>query len=206
VMAREAAFRGSGATWRKRVAGWLERTRPEDLLAVDIAFDFKAVNGQVALASALWNDAWDAARGAKPLLRLLAESGTGHAHATGFFGRLRTDEDGRIDLKRTGLSRIVAAARVLALAHGIKAHATSERIAGLIAAGHGSSADLAALDRAHQVILDRILCQQIADIRDGKRPGNRVDPKLGGDAKRDELKVALDGISAVDAMVRDALA
>jgi DNA polymerase-3 subunit epsilon/CBS domain-containing protein len=205
VMAREEAFRGSDGSWRRRITGWIGKTRPEDLLAVDIFFDFRPAGGDPGLARRLWHDAWDAARESKALLKLLARSAEGETHATGFFGRIRTDEDGRIDLKRAGLARIVPAARALALAHGVKAHATADRLAGLVAGGHGSAADLAALDSAHRVILDRILRQQIADIAAGRRPGNRVDPKLGGEAMRAELKAALDSLGNVDAMVRDAL-
>jgi DNA polymerase-3 subunit epsilon/CBS domain-containing protein len=205
VMAREAPFRGSAAGWRERIGRWFSRTNPDDLLAVDIFLDFRSVAGDSRLALDLWRDATAAARGSNALLKLLARASEGDSHAVGFLGRLRTDEDGRIDLKKTGLRRIVPAARVLALAHGVDARGTGERLAGLVAGGHGARADLLRLDEAHRIILDRILRQQVADIQAGHQPTNRVDPRLGGSAAQDELKEALGHLSAVDGMVRDAL-
>jgi DNA polymerase-3 subunit epsilon/CBS domain-containing protein len=205
VMAREAPFRASAAGWRDRITRWFSRTTPEDLLAVDIFLDFRACTGDTRLARELWRDACAAARANKALLKLLARASEGETHAVGFLGRLRTDEDGRIDLKKAGLRRIVPAARVLALSHGIDARGTGERLAGLIAGGHGSEADLRRLDEAHRVVLDRILRQQIADIQAGRQPTNRVDPKLGGAHAQDELKHALGQLGTVDEMVRDAL-
>ena len=51
VMASNIAWRGSREEWRQRVAGWLRRARPEDLLNVDIFFDLVPVAGDTGLAA-----------------------------------------------------------------------------------------------------------------------------------------------------------
>ena len=61
-MAGNAAFRGSLDTWRARVAQWINRARPEDLLNVDIFFDFRLVHGDGELAAGLWREARRARR------------------------------------------------------------------------------------------------------------------------------------------------
>ena len=66
VMAKNPPWRGSVATWRERIADWIDRSRPEDLLSVDIFFDMRGVHGEVGLADALWRAGFDAAKG-RPL-------------------------------------------------------------------------------------------------------------------------------------------
>ena len=46
VMARNAQWRGSIATWQARIADWIRRSRPQDLLSVDIFFDMRGVHGE----------------------------------------------------------------------------------------------------------------------------------------------------------------
>jgi DNA polymerase-3 subunit epsilon/CBS domain-containing protein len=191
VMASEPAFRGSLMEWRARIGRWLMRATPEDLLAVDIFFDFRAVHGRRALAHQLWLDAWAAARGEIAFLKLLAQSaGEGGSHLT-MLGRVRTDEDGRVDIKGSVLRGVVTTARVLALRHGITAHATAARLSGLIERAHGGTADLAGFDEDHQLALDLVLEQQLLDITEGRPPGNKVTARSLSARQTQALKAAL---------------
>jgi DNA polymerase-3 subunit epsilon/CBS domain-containing protein len=191
VMASEPAFRGSLAEWRARIGRWLTRATPEDLLAVDIFFDFRAVHGRRALAHQLWLDAWAAARGEIAFLKLLAQSaGEGGSHLT-MLGRVRTDEDGRIDIKGSVLKGVVTTARILALRHGVTTHATAARLSGLIERAHGGAADLSGFDEDHQLALDLVLEQQLLDIAEGKPPGNKVTARSLSARQTQALKAAL---------------
>ncbi len=205
VMASEPAFRGSIALWRERIGQWLTRARPQDLLAVDIFFDFRAVHGRRALAAGLWRDAWEAARGEIAFLKLLAEDiGDGSGHVS-LLGRIRTDEDGRIDLKPAALKGIVTAARVMALRRGVLAHSTADRLAGLIAEGDLGLDDLKGLDADHKLVLDLILRQQLADIAIGLPPRNRVATKGLSAQEQQGLKAALQRQGSVATLVREVL-
>jgi CBS domain-containing protein len=193
VMAGNSAFRGSLDTWRSRIAHWIDRAAPEDLLNVDIFFDFRPVCGDGMLAAQLWNEAWKAARASPPFLLLLTEAAQGHRAPISFLGRLKT-EDGRIDLKRYGLWPIVRCARLLALRHGIPCHSTTERFDGLRALGI-SGTDLAAAAEAHERFLGLILKAQLADLAAGQRVSNRVPLKLiaaenGASRLRVDLRLA----------------
>ncbi len=144
VMAKNAAWRGSVATWRARVAEWIARSNPTDLLSVDIFFDLVGVHGDVRLANDLWRGAFDAAAGNAGFAKLLADASGQVQPATTVFGTLRTD-NGRIDLKATGLFGIVATARVLAIRHHVLERATPARLAAVAALGRGGAQDLDAL-------------------------------------------------------------
>jgi DNA polymerase-3 subunit epsilon/CBS domain-containing protein len=201
VMARNAQWRGSLATWRARVEGWIGRSNPADLLSVDIFFDLRAVYGATALGETLWRDAFAMARGEVGFAKLLAEAAGTVAPGLTLFGRLRT-EGGRIDLKMAGLFGIVTTARVLAIRHHVVERATPERLKGIGALGIGSDADLGALIDAQGTFLDLILAQQIDDIAHGLPPSNRVAARPLSRRDRARLHTALAAVRHLDELTR----
>ena len=203
VMAKNAQWRGSAALWRERLRHWIERSDPEDLLAVDIFFDFRAVYGDGALAASLWRDAYALAKGQIGFAKLLAEAGGKFEPPFGWFG-LKT-ENGRVDLKKGGLFVIVTTARVLAIVHGIAEHSTKARIENVRALGLGSESDLNAMIETQRVILSAILDQQLADIAAGRPPSNKVELKRLSRDDQARLKDALASIKHTDEMLRDLL-
>ena len=205
VMSGEPGFRGSLATWRGRIGHWISRASPDDLLSVDIFYDFRPVHGDGALAAMLWDEAWRAAEGAFGFLKLLAETNSVQEDPFGFLGRLKS-EDGRIDLKRHGLRPIVSSARLLALRHGIAERSTLARIEGVRALKVGGAADLAAAIDIQERMLGLILRAQLADISGGKTPSNRVPltlaEKHGGLARlRSDLRL----VGILDDLAQDQL-
>ena len=203
VMAKHAAWRGSAATWRDRVQHWIGRSNPEDLLAVDIFFDFRAVHGDGRLATELWRDAYALAKGEASFAKLLAESGGHFVPPIGWFG-IKT-EAGRADLKRGGLFVIVSTARVLAIYHGISEHSTKARLEGVRALGLGSESDLTAMIETQRIVLDAILDQQLADIAAGRPPSNKVEIKRLSRDTQAKLTDALGSIKHANEMLRDLL-
>ena len=132
VMAKHPQWRGSLTAWRTRVADWIRRSSPRDLLAVDIFFDLRGVHGEDALADTLWRDAFDAAKGKASFAKLLVEAAQPGVPGLGWFGGFRT-EQGRIDLKKYGLFGIVSVARALAICHHVTERSTPARLAGIAA-------------------------------------------------------------------------
>ena len=203
VMAKNAPWRGSVATWRDRIDHWITRSNPEDLLSVDIFFDLRAVHGDGGLAVAVRQAAFAAAEGQVAFAKLLVE-GISIPASLKFFGGIRT-EGGRIDLKAAGLFGIVAAARAMAIRYHVMDRSTSARLAGVKALVHVSETDLDALVEAQGVFLDLILSQQIEDIAKGTPPSNAVSVKRLSPRDRDRLRAALEAVTAVDELTRDLL-
>ncbi len=203
VMAKNAPWRGSVATWRNRVEYWITRSRPVDLLSVDIFFDLRAVHGDGSLAVLVRQAAFDAAKGQTAFAKLLVE-GVSTPTSLNFFGGIRT-EDGRIDLKAAGLFGVVAAARALAIRYHAMDRSTPARLAGVKAIVQVSQSDLDALDQAQGVFLDLILSQQIEDIAHGTPPSNTVSVKRLSARDRDRLHAALRAVAAIDSLTRDLL-
>ncbi|MDH3195930.1 MAG: DUF294 nucleotidyltransferase-like domain-containing protein, partial [Hyphomicrobiales bacterium] len=201
VMAKNAEWRGSLATWRQRLADWMRRSRPEDLLSVDIFFDLRAVHGDATLAETLLRDAYEQGSKALAFVKVLAAGNAEFPAPIGLFGRFRTRE-GRLDLKIGGLFPIVSSARILAIRHNIPRRATPDRLAEIRDRDLGSDADMTRLIDAHRVILGRILSQQIRDLHAGISPSNRIEPQVLSKAQRAQLRDALSSLTHVDIMVR----
>ena len=204
VMAKNPQWRGSMATWRARIADWITRSNPADLLSVDIFFDLVGVHGDVAMANELWRSAFDAAQGNAPFAKLLAEAAGEVEAGITILGNFRT-ENGRIDLKRTGLFGIVTSARVLAIRHHLLERSTPARLAAVASLGLGGDVDLDALALAHGEFLELILTQQISDIYDGRPPSNKVLVKRLSREQRARLHKSLRAVRHLDALTHGLL-
>ena len=204
VMAKNPQWRGSVATWRARIGNWIQRSNPQDLLAVDIFFDMLGVHGDIGLADAIWREAYDAAKGQAGFVKLIAE--TAGAITPGFtlFGRFKTDQ-GRIDLKKSGLFGIVSAARALAICHHVVERSTPARLAGIGALGLGGESDLDALVEAQATFLDLLAAQQVEDMEEGVPPSNAVAIKRLSRRDRERLRFALGAVGHLDELTRDLL-
>lgn len=205
VMASRRLWRHGTDDWHRQVSDWVARPKPENLMNVDIFYDFLPVAGDPSLADGLRRHALAEAGEAKPFLVTLSGELERFRPPVGLFGRLRT-ADGRVDLKIGGLFPIVAGARILALRYGVAETGTLARLMAVHRAGRLGETDLKALTDAHRAILDVILRQQIADIADGRAPGSAVDPRRIDRETRTRLVGLLRGLELVPEMVRSALA
>jgi CBS domain-containing protein len=204
VMARNAAWRGSRETWSARIADWIARSAPADLLSVDIFFDLACAHGDAMLANDLWRFAFDAAQDNVAFAKLLVEAAGEVEPGITMFGGFRT-ENGRIDLKKTGLFGIVTTARVLAIRHHLLERSTHARLSAVASLGHGGDTDLDVLARAHEVFIELILGQQVADMHGGLPPSNKVAIKPLSHEQRVRLRESLGAVRHVDALMRDLL-
>jgi CBS domain-containing protein len=201
VMARNPEWRGSLAHWKDRVADWIGRSRPEDLLNVDIFFDLRPVHGDLALGEALFAHAYELGHTRPEFAKLLGEQ-VAPGNPFTLFGGLQL-EGGRIDLKLHGLFPIVATARTLAIRHGIRARNTRERLEGLIGLDIGGDEDMAAMLSGHSVLLALMLAQQSRDLYAGLPVSNRVEIAKLDRAEQAELKTVLKALQPVPDLVRD---
>ena len=204
VMAKNAAWRGAMATWRARIADWITRSDPTDLLSVDIFFDLVGVCGDAALANDLRRAAFDAAAGNAGFAKLLAEVAGEVQPGLNFWGGFST-ENGRIDLKKAGLFGIVTSARVLAICHHLLERSTPARLAAIAGLERGGAHDLDALADAQALFLEFILMQQLADMRGGLPPSNKVAVKRLSREQRARLREALHAVRHLDALTHDLL-
>jgi CBS domain-containing protein len=204
VMAKNPQWRGSLAIWRRRVAEWIGRVNPDDLMSVDIFFDLRPVHGDGALATTLWHEGFDLAHGETGFAKVLAEAAGKTERGLNLFGGFRT-RNGRLDLKKAGLFGIATLARALAVRHHVVERASPARLAAIRALDLGAERDLDALVEAQGTFLDLVLAQQIEDIEHGMPAGNTVAVKRLSRGERDRLRAALAAVAHLDELLRDLL-
>ncbi|MEJ2117121.1 MAG: putative nucleotidyltransferase substrate binding domain-containing protein [Alphaproteobacteria bacterium] len=205
VMARNAHWRGGKNTWKKRIDCWIARAETADILNVDIFYDFRPVFGPTELAYEIWNYAYDHAHRSPGFLKLLAVIATNFKSPIGMFGNIKTDE-GRINLKTSGMMAIVSCARLLALRHDIRECPTRRRLEALQQVGAYNKDDLANVIRAYEIMLSEMLEQQLLDIDAGVKPTNRIDLQNLTKARKRKLKWALSQVDNIVGHVGDPMA
>ena len=118
--------------WKAAFAGWIDRGDPTSLLAASIFFDFRALWGESRLADALRADIAARAQANSRFLKQMSDNALRNRPPLNWRGELQAAEDDSgvegIDLKMSGSVPFVDAARIFALAAGVTATNTVERL------------------------------------------------------------------------------
>lgn len=134
VMAGNPQWCLSLAAWRARFADWITHAQPHALLNAAIFFDFRAVDGDASLAATLRVWLVDAVGDDTRFLFLMTRNALDNGPPLGvirdFVLAGGGEHPGTLDLKVNGVQPFVEAARILALAHGVAAVGTVERLRG----------------------------------------------------------------------------
>lgn len=204
IMAKNAEWRKSRAAWHATIDGWVRRSRPQDLLNVDIFFDGVTVHGERALAEEIWRYAYARAHASPPFQVLLTELARNWNSPIGVLGGFRSDKGDRTDLKRGGLMPIFTGARVLSIKHHLLERSSTQRLRAAVKADIISAEAAEAVIAAHEMILKHILAQQLQDSGTGVPLSNLVETgKLGAREKRG-LKQAIRDISIIIDIISEA--
>lgn len=204
VMARNAEWRKSREGWMRAIEQWVGRSRPQDLLSVDIFFDGVPVHGDAALAEEIWRHAYERARGSAIFQKLLTEVARDWRSPIGLLGGFRSESGNRTDLKLAGLMPIFTGARVLSIKHNVLARGTAERLRGAAKAGALGAEAAESILAAHETILMRILMQQLADADAGVRLSNAVATGPLPTAEKRRLRAAIGEVSSLVDIIGEA--
>lgn len=202
IMASNPALCLTQGEWQAKMARWLNETSPQALLDAAICLDLRAIHGDEPLAAGLRDWITERVRGHAAFLRLLAQAATRMRPALSQFGKLvATDVPGAphsVNLKANGARIFVDAARVLALAHGVRHTNTAERLRAYRLERDQPAAAIDALIDAFYFIQGLRLRGQAAapEARGGGRAAvedyaNRVDPDQLNAFEQSALKEAL---------------
>jgi DNA polymerase-3 subunit epsilon/CBS domain-containing protein len=202
IMAKNPEWRGSLATWEKRLENWITHANPQNLLNVDILFDQIPVHGERALAMDLFSKSFAMGSESIGFAKALGANIETLSSPFGMFGRLRA-ENNQIDLKLHGLFPIVTAARTLAIRHNFAVHSTRERLKKLCGLERGDTGLAARLIEHHRLILQLMLNAQEKRISAGNKPSNFIDLGALEKSEMTRLKAALSDIQIIPEMVRD---
>lgn len=194
IMATNPDYRCTAADWEVRFRRWIESPQPQAILESGIFFDMRALAGDGALVDGLRDAVFGGAQGNRIFLSFIARAAASTAVPLGFFRNFLlqkdADEGEVLDLKRQAIAPIVDLARCHALATGVQAANTLERLEAARAAG--SLTDDAARDLAacFTFVCDARFRHQAQQITRGQTPSNKLDPASLSRFEREHLRDA----------------
>ena len=149
VMATNPAWRQPRRAWREYFRKWIENPEPKALMHASIFFDMRALHGDQGLFAGLQEEVLRQCRSNSIFLAHLTANALHYRPPLGFFRQLVLIHDGEhddsLDIKHRGVIPIVDMVRVHALAAGLSAANTRERILAAEACGelsHDGAQDL----------------------------------------------------------------
>lgn len=176
----------SNPMWRRPVPGWINHVdrwlghpSPQAIMDSSVFFDMRAVHGDTTLHAAVSDHLRARAPTADVFLLHLAGLAV-RPPPLGFFRGFVLEKDGEhrdtLDLKKGGVHAVVGIGRLHALAHGLGAVNTHERLAAAADAGAMSAADAADLRDAFEFLSYVRLRHHAQQVRAGAEPDNFVAP------------------------------
>ncbi|VXB49890.1 putative nucleotidyltransferase substrate binding domain-containing protein [Pseudomonas sp. 8O] len=180
IMAGNPELCLSRQEWSRRFAGFVLEATPENLLGSSIYFDLRTIWGPDEGCEQLREALLGRVASNSLFQKMLAENALRQRPPVGRFrdfvvARSGADKD-TLDLKVQGLTPFVDGARLLALANGISAVGTLERLRALVAKGVIDALDGAAYEEAYHFIQQTRMQQHQLQARDELPYSNRVDP------------------------------
>lgn len=205
VNADAPPFVRSVASWQEVAQSWMsDPTQDKALILTSVILDNRPVWGVHTGTPVA--DTFRLAAGYPRLLRLLARFALSHRPATRRFRGLVVDHGGdhpgTLDLKYGGLVPILDLARWGAMSAGVTSATTPERLRATADAGTLSAADAHTLQDAFELINNLRLEHQVGQMREGRRPDDRVDPEALSSLMRVQLRQAFRAVATIQKRVR----
>ncbi len=176
--------------WKSRFGAWIREPDPQALLNASIFFDFRVLYGNERLGDQL--RAWlnKVVRGNSAFLRLMAANALQVMPPLGRIRDFVVEDDGCIDLKKSGARLFVDVARILALRTGVDSSSTVQRLRqASVKMGVSGDEVAAMIDGFHFIQLLRLRSQHLETEHDA--PGdNRINPDSLNELDRRILKEA----------------
>lgn len=193
AMAVHPPMRRPLAEWEARFRQWMASPSAEGSVLSSIGFDFRRQAGGLDAEPAL-DAAVREARALPEFQRMLGRRALSLRPPTGFFGDLvvesRGAHEGRLDVKRGGITIVTNLARAWGIVAGSSAKGTLERLEGAAAAGALDEAIAEELGEAFRFLWDVRVRHQVARVREGRTPDDFVDPSALDAFTRSGLKEA----------------
>jgi CBS domain-containing protein len=186
VNAQNDVWRLSESQWHKAFADCFAAPDHSHLIRASIVFDLRHVHGDLPVAEQLAALMQDASR-RTGFVAAMARTVIEVPSPLGFLRRLR----GPIDIKRTGLLPLANIARFHALANGVKAVSTLDRLTTLERMGALDPPLAESLQRAFVRTTAIRLEHHAEALRAGRRPDDAIDTALLDPLSHAELQQAL---------------
>jgi CBS domain-containing protein len=192
IMASNPELRLSLKGWSMRFARWISSPTPQALLNASIYFDVRVIEGSRGLFNALQQDILARTAHQDLFLLHLAKTALERTAPLGFLKNFILEQDGKhkkgLDLKKRGISLITDLVRVYALAAGIPAVNTRQRLEQLAAQQQLDPKDMQNLLDAFDVLAQLRFDKHLHELAQGHDVTNLLDPVVLSSLQRHQLK------------------
>lgn len=208
IMAKNADQRLTQGEWRARYRSWVSDPDEDRILRATIFFDMRCVHGDAQLVSGLRQEVVAMAEADRLFVSFMARDALRSKVPLGIFRNLVLEKsaDGQkiFDAKAQAIMPVIDTARVLALASGIEAVGTLDRLNALADAGKMARDDAQSLIDAFLFVNELRIAHQAEQVARGERPDNALAPAALSSLERDYLKDAFSVIrGALDSLRRN---
>jgi CBS domain-containing protein len=201
IMATNDQWRQPLAVWRSYFNQWITTPNGQALLNASIFFDLRCLYGDCSLLETLQTDFLAKTKAQTLFQAFMAANALSHRPPLGFFRSfvldkesVDSDEKG-MDMKKRGVVPVIDLARVYALAGGLHAVNTWERLDAIAASNGISQMNIDDLKDAFEFISMVRLQHQAKQIEQGQKPNNYVPPEELSALERRHLKDAFEVVS-----------
>jgi CBS domain-containing protein len=204
-MAKTEEWRQPLAVWQQKVRRWVRTPTPDAAMRVSIFFDLRCIHGSRELCDQLQAVMLQQASTNSIFLAALAANALDTKPPLGIFRRFVLDRDGEhrdyLDLKKRGVLPVTEMVRLRALANGIAAVNTEQRLKALASGKHMTIVDSRNLADALHFIQQLRIRHQCEQITRGEKVSNNLNPrdlpKMAKEQLRDAFTIIDDAQSAV---------
>ena len=194
IMATTSRWRQPLSQWQQYFARWINEPSAKALMHACIFFDLRHIAGAENLTLQLKQFVTSRARQNSIFLAGMTENALGHRPPLGFFKTFVLERDGNhepvLDLKHRGTIPIVDIARIYALAAGVDAVNTMDRLRALENLNELSAGDIHNLLDAQEFIARIRIENQGEQLAQRREVTNSLNPKVLSPLVRHQLKEA----------------
>lgn len=194
MMAMTDQWRQPAARWREYFMTWIERPEPKALMLTCVFFDQRFVHGERSLIDTLRAEVLQRTPSQRIFLAHMVGNALTHQPPLGWLGGIHTirqgEHEGTVDLKHTGIVPIIDLARIYALAGGITAVNTRERLMAASSSGEITAERARDLVDALEFLSGLRVQHQARRMADGYAADNFLRPDDLSEFERRHLKDA----------------
>lgn len=206
IMATNPKWQMTASQWLQTYTTWLRQPEPEALLYSTVFFDMRGIYGDANLFNDVIKKVLKKSGKHGPFIAQIAANALQFSPPLGLFRNFVLETGGAeakaLNLKNRGIVPITDLARTYALAGGISALNTEDRLIAAAAKGLISEQGKSDLVDAYAFISSVRLTHQCRQIEAGKAPDNFVSPEMLSSLERQHLKDAFDVVNTMQKHLR----
>ena len=205
-MATNRMWRKSLPEWKEQVQEWITNFNEQNLIYVDMLYDFRSVYGKPELADELRDFIFDKLVNNK-ILKFLFKNEEGRRAGLTFFGGFKLEKNdkenkGLLNLKGAGTLPLVESVRIYSIKHRVNKNTTAARIEELTKKNVFTNDEADFFQNAHRFLAFILLKDQVASVKEGKAIKSFIDPKKLLEREKDLLKMYLKKINELKIRAR----